>query len=441
MALDNRELAWLICLCAGAILLVLKARNFKQLGVVVRAALSPPIVTAFGLAAVHSSACVWLLASLGCWQPENLKTTLLWGATFVPAAMFNFEKMEAGKTFVRDTLFKAVGANAILSFFASSYTFGLGTELAIASALIILTIIYVVSGFKENSKAVRNSCETLLAVFGFAMLLNSAYHILLGFRGYATLHTVREFTVPIFLTLMFLPFVYGLYVLSTYQRSLAAFRVTVRDPGLQAGILRKLVWRFGADLKGLENWRRHVGLFPPTSHTQVEESIAEIKRSRRREKRPYRVEPARGWLPNLAINYLASVGLATNDYHRTHGGWIAHSSYRELGDDLIPNNLAYYLEGEECVVSMLKLVLNVNAPATASHAYETFVQTTALLMQRALPGIATDKFELSLESDGCPVLHNGYQLTLSRNDWTHGIEGGHDLVFTIEVAIGPDESQ
>lgn len=438
MTLDNRELAWLICLSLGASFLVLKARNFKQLGEVIRTALSRPIVTAFGLAAGYTAACIWLLASLGCWQSDNLKTTLFWSVTFVPAAVFNYEKIASGNEFLRDTLLKAVGVNAVLSFLASSYTFGLGAELAIASVLIVLTLDYVFASVRENSRFAQVFSATLLAAFGFAMLANSVFHIALGFRGYANLHTVREFTVPILLTLMFLPFVYGLYVLSTYQRTLGVFKVMVRDPTLQAGIVHKLVGGFGLDLKGLEKWRRHVGLFPPASPAEVDDSIVEIKRARRREKRPYRVEPAWGWLPNLAINYLASVELTTNDYHRDHDGWIACSPYRKLGEDLTPNNLAYYLEGDEFVVSTLKLVLNINAPAAAPLAYENFVQTTALLVQHAIPGIARDKFEFSLESDGCPVLLNGYRLTLSRNDWVHGIKGGHDLVFTIEVATLDD---
>jgi hypothetical protein len=233
---------------------------------------------------------------------------------------------------------------------------------------------------------------------------------------------------------MFLPFLYGTYVYATYQRIIFAFNHTTKSHALRGHILRRLIVGFGLDLAGLEKWRRHIGLFPPDTMSQVDASIDEIRKVRLREKRPYQIRPVHGWLPSHATIFLASASLNTSDYHRSYDGWLACSGYREIGDDIFPNNLAYYVEGDEFVVSKLKLVLNVNALDSAEQAYESFFQTVALLVKSAIPGALNDGDELPLSSDGTPLFLNGYQLALKRSDWPNGVKGGHDLAFTIEIA-------
>src|SRR5690606_28656306 len=125
--------------------------------------------------------------------------------------------------------------------------------------------------------------------------------------------------------------------------------------------------------------------------------------------------------------FLASEGLATNDYHRGHGGWWANSGQLDIGEALLPSNAVYYLEGEEFVVSRLKLVLNVNAPDEVDHAYERYFQLISILANAAIPGALRNGKVLELRADDVPLYVNGYALALHRNDWPNGIRGGHDL--------------
>ena len=435
--LDNREIAWLICLVAGGSLLAWRTGAAKGLGRLLPPLLSRPVLSVLGIAASYIALCVGLLSLASFWQWSDLKTTLFWAGGFALLALVNFQKIEAGRAFVRAVLLESVGINAFLSFITASHTFGLWLELALTSSLILLGLTYAVAERDEKLKSAKNFASVLFAALALLQLANSGYHIVIGLRSFATLDTAREFFVPIILTLMFLPFLYGLYVYTVYERAVAVFRQTTSDPLLRAGILRKLVIGFGLDTSGLEKWRRHTGLFPPEIPTDVDSSIAEIRAARRRERQPYRVEPAYGWLPNHATRFLTSAGLPTNDYHRSYDGWSACSLYRELGHDLLPNNLAYYIDGDQFVVSQLKVMLNINTPTSSSEAYESFFETVRLLARSAVPGIVNFEGELSLISSGAPQLLNGYELSLKRRNWSGGIKGGHDLVFTIRIATAP----
>src|SRR3546814_3938911 len=94
----------------------------------------------------------------------------------------------------------------------------------------------------------------------------------------------------------------------------------------------------------------------------IDSSIREIKKARAREKNPSLARPKIGWAPHEAITFLSAVNLPTDDYHHSYTGWRASSSYLDVYKELIPNNIAYYIEGEEFATLKLKLVLNINTP-------------------------------------------------------------------------------
>lgn len=437
MELDNREIAFLTWFALIAAAILWKTRHSNALRNLLRLLVKPPIVYVFGAVACYVAACVWLLTVPNWWQWSNLKTSLLWTGGFALVAVFNYEKAGSGKAYFRSTMLEAAGITALLSFIASSHTFDLLAELVIALMLIVLAAVVAVSERDTRLNSAHTVATTLLILLSLLMLGNSIYHIVTSFGDFATSHTAREFALPMLLTAMFLPFLYGLYIYATYDRVFNSFDFSIKDPALRSYARRRLVTGFRLDTTGLEKWRRHVVMFEPKDKGDIDASIREIRQVRRRERRPHRVSPALGWLPNHATQFLASAGLPTNDYHRNHGGWWANSRYLDIGDAILPCNVAYYVEGEEFVVTKLKLVLNVNAPDEADRAYDNFLQVISALANAAIPGALRNGKVLEIRADDAPLLVNGYALALRRIEWPNGIPGGHEFAFTIEVADEP----
>lgn len=434
MELDNREIAFLawFFVIAGAVLWI--TRPSKALRDLLKLLVKPPILGTFLMVGLYVVACVWLLSVPGLWQWSNLKTTLLWVGGFALVSVFNYEKVKSGKPFFLGTLLESFGLIAFLSFISSSYTFSLPVELAIAFFVIVLVAASAIAETDGKLRVVHYLAVILLSLIAFAMLCNSFYHIATGFSGFATSHTVREFVVPMLLTAMFLPFLYGFYVYIAYDGAFNSFDFSEKDPALRRYMRRKLITGFGLDTVGLDKWCRHTGLFEPDSEAGVDASIAEIKRSRRREKRPYRVPPALGWLPNHAIAFLSNAGLTTNDYHRDRVGWQARSGYLKFQDGVIPNEVTYFVEGDEFVVSRLELALNVNSPDAKEEAYKRYFLIVSALVHAALPGAFRNGKALEVGLDEGPLLVNGYALSLRYDDRPARANGEHGLVFTIEIA-------
>ncbi|HCT9233417.1 TPA: hypothetical protein OUC02_005034 [Escherichia coli] len=440
MNLDNRELALIIWLMLFIVFFHLKLKSREALYGIWHALTQRKMLYLLAALASYVVACVWLLSAFGWWKLSNLKATLVWTISFIFITIFNFNKIESEKSYFRTVLIEAVGLGAFLSFISSSHTFGLISELVITFLLIVLSLATAISMNDVKLKPAHNLVTTVLATISLLILANSIYHIITEFREFATYHTAREFLLPIALTALSIPFLYGLYIYSAYERIFASLKFSIKDSAVRKKSKRKLITQFGLDIAGLEKWHRHIGVFEQTCDADIDSSIAEIKCARNRERHPPINPPKTGWLPNEAINFLSSVNLKTLDYHRSYAGWWAFSSHLKLDKELISNNIAYYIEGDELAVLKLKLILNINSPQVASVAEDVFFQIVDVLIHEAIP----DEFEPNEKpsfSIGTPPIRIGnYELTLERENWTGGIKGGYELRFTIEETHTDSES-
>ena len=436
MALDNREIAFLIWLVLGIVGVLGITRGKPALSNLVRTFFQKPILMVLGFTLAYIAASVWLISLFGWWQVSNLKTSVLWTVGFAFVALFNFHKIGVEKAYFSRIIREAISVTAIVAFIASSYTFSLPVELILSGVLIFLSLISAVSEHDKKLRAAHMIATIMLVVLGLWLLGKSIYHIATEFRGFATPHTAREFVTPILLTVLFLPLLYAIHAYAVCERVLAVLRHQTKNPDLTRYATFKLIRALRLDLKAWEQWQQHVGLFPPKDRSDVDAAVNEVKKLRSRQRRPYRVRPISGWIPNQAIVFLVSHGLPTGHYHRNHVNWSASSRYLEIGGWPLPNNAAYYISGDEFTASELKLVLNVNESEFRDEAYEKFFSIVAALIKVALPDALRDGKELLIGAGDPPFILRGHEIKLERIDWPRNSKGGHELVFTIATAAG-----
>ncbi|MGO4265113.1 MULTISPECIES: hypothetical protein [unclassified Stenotrophomonas] len=433
MDLDNREIALLIwgSLIFGTLAWKVRSRlsPVRALSLLAK----PPLAYVFGSATLYVLASVSVLSALGWWRWDNLKTTLIWAGGSALLSLYNFQKISTGKAYFKSTMVDAAGLAAVVAFVTASHTFSLATELVIAAALILLSLVVALSDRAEKLRSIHLGGMAIMIVLALLMLGNSIYYSITHLSDFASADTARDFAIPILLTVMFLPFLYCLHLYSVYEGVFASFHFSMKDPTLRRYTAWKLIRELRADTVGLLRWQHHAALFPPQDAAEIDASIAEVRKVRRLSVRPPKVSPRFGWLPHLATTFLDNAGLRTNAYRRTHDGWRASSDYLDLGKAPFPNNIAYYVEGAELTVAKLKLVLNINAPEEAEQAQERFSQFASLLANAAIPGWPLSGQDLDIKINEQPVVMNGYALALKKRTWTGGIPGGYDLAFTIEV--------
>ena len=89
--------------------------------------------------------------------------------------------------------------------------------------------------------------------------------------------------------------------------------------------------------------------------------------------------------PAQVCGYLDQLGLKTRGWKNLGGGETGCSSpYKELGSEFpLPNNIAYYVEGNQNSVSKAYLVLNVNVRKKEGFAKNTLFNAAKMLINKA----------------------------------------------------------
>lgn len=386
MELNNREIASLIWLLVAVLAAALKKDVRGAFGGVLRAFLAPKILLSLAIAALWIGACVWLLAMSAVWNWSNLKTTLVWVITFAFVTVMDVSRISEDDTYFGKTVRDVLGATVIVTFVAEAYSFGLIAELALLPVLTVIGLMYELAKREPKYKAVERLCLAILVLAGVAYVGNGLFWISNDTGNFFSWATVRDFGIPIILSLLFLPFMYVFSALVVYETKFVALDYFIPDASLRRYAKWRSVLGFRFDLDLLRRWMRDIARLRPTARTEIDGSIWKVKARKASEENPRPVPPDAGWSPYAATKFLEPLGLHTGDYHPTYDDeWWAGGRILEIKESgLLPDNLAYYVEGNEKAATRLKVKLNVNNPDNASASEARFLDACELLMRRAM---------------------------------------------------------
>lgn len=425
--LNNREVALLIWLGVAVIACVVHSGIRPRLIEVLKAFGRRQILVVIGLLYVFLGITVWLLSALSLWDWDQLKTTLVWSVVVGVASLMQVNKIEDQPRFFRDWIKDSLKVVAIVEFVVTFYAFPLWAELILQPLLLLIGgTLAVGMGDPKNGAAVK-LLNGLLSLLGLGLVVYAAYMIAVNQGSFLSLTTLREFYTPIVLSILFVPFIFLLHVYSTYEKSFMALRWAITDDKLRRYAKLKAILSFGPRVALLRRWQTNLRAHRPDDKEDIRRAIREVKDNRRRERHPVPVPLERGWSPHIAKDFLAEFGLATERYHRLYDEWYASSPILELGKGIFPNNLAYYVEGDELVATRLKLKLNVNEIAESAEAEGSFVEVGNALLYKAI-GHCQLQSALPMET----VLGK-QRISVKRGEWNSGIKGGYDLMLTIEM--------
>lgn len=119
---------------------------------------------------------------------------------------------------------------------------------------------------------------------------------------------------------------------------------------------------------------RQFSNLPAKNNGDVDAIIHQIYTYDNRTKHPPKVDESKGWSPYLACSFLKEVGLQTNDFHKgaDDNGWWAETPYLDLDDHGFSNTAVFYLEGDEEIVTLLKLKGHFTDEYLSEVSLETF---------------------------------------------------------------------
>jgi hypothetical protein len=142
--------------------------------------------------------------------------------------------------------------------------------------------------------------------------------------------------------------------------------------------------------------------------------------------------------PAVVCKFLNGKGLITGpwkDYGpggSSAGNFGCHTPYKNVGTGFpLPNNLAYYVDGQPSKAGLLYLVLNVNNRKQAVAAHQALLDAAASLAEKASGKPLPDSIREAITAGKPASLSSaGTRIRVTRFDWPTG--KGYDIKVSFE---------
>src|SRR5690606_30295203 len=161
-------------------------------------------------------------------------------------------------------------------------------------------------------------------------------------QDYTNCQVLMQFLTPLFLSLLFLPLLYGIALFAHYENTFDVLKRHFRHRAIYRYALLMTMIRFNGDLAGMIRWKQMVLSKNLQSKTELNEAITLIKTLQKSERNPHTVNEGLGWSPYQVKGLLADQGLQTSDYKNSlDDEFSAYSSFKQLNSEqIIPDTIS-----------------------------------------------------------------------------------------------------
>lgn len=394
------------------------------------------IVFVLCLMVVYISVIIYFLYEVNIWNAGQIKNTVFWSFSVGFISIFKFEQIKTDNNFLKNLVLDNLKLLTVFQFIIGVYNFSLLVELLIAPVLVLLVIMLAISKADGNQHHIKAFLEYCLALFGLFLIIHALYMLITNFSEFANEKTAYDFFIPPLLTLCYLPFLCFVYVYSTYNDVFVRINNFITSPFFRflAKIYSVILFNFRLGL--LRRWSLQITRLKIESHSGLVDSFKYVFKVVSYEKNPEKISVGYGWNPYEAKDFLVSEGLGTGYYNSFFADeWYALSPMIEFSGGIIPDNIAYYIEGSEGVAKVLKLKVNVNNTVRKHQACEKLESIAEVLSLSSLSRPLSDKMKKAISccnSYSEKIEDKTISFVVER--WENHKFNGFDLKFLISTS-------
>ena len=376
---------------------------------------------------------VFGLFKIGLWESHQLKNTIIWSISVGALSLFKSNSLNKDPHFFKILILDNFKLIVFVQFVVGVYTFGLPIELLLVPVVFILGA--MPAGVQTDNKyhLVEKFRNGFMATLGAILIFYSTYMLATNFGEFAQKQTLCDFYIPPLLTLLYLPFIFIMMVFTTYEVVFVRLQFFIKELKLRRFAKIYSILKFRFRIKLLERWASTLPFQDISSKENIIKSVKQIFKMLSVEKNPPEVPLLEGWSPYVAKQLLVSEGLETGYYHPIEPDeWSASSPFIDVGNDLIPNNISYYVDGNEAAAKTLKLVLNVNSRESAVMAHSKLLSSAKVLLKAALGlDISSDMEAAIMKGENKVFKFDSFIATIEKNDWPQSSIGSYDVKFIL----------
>jgi hypothetical protein len=296
---------------------------------------------------LYVTALVSALSLISIWDITQLKNTILWVIFVASVTLFRGNQGIDDPYYVNTAIkdnFKIITA---LEFIVNFHSFGFFAELVLIPIATIIGMVHAFSEAKSEYATAHKLSESLLIIIGSSFLIYAFYNIANDINHFADYGTLIDFSLPIILSVSFLPFMFIAITYLAYERVFTRLGRVLND-NLVSYAKYSAVTNFLADRVLLSRWFNLLYQIDIKSKEDLTNSITKLTEMRAAEKRCDHVDFKDGWSPYIAKRYLSKLGISTKYYEPAYNDqWTSSSDSLSLEDEspILCNNIRYLIEG------------------------------------------------------------------------------------------------
>ena len=264
---NNREIATAIWLAIFAIWILTKPNVRTSIAGVFRAFLNWKILLCVAAMGVYTGVIVLALYAIDFWQLAMTKDTLVWFCFTAFAMVMRFMTSREDENILKYVLLDNIKLIIFIEFLIGAYVMSLPVELVFVFVVTLLVLLDTVARLNDEHAAVARLTGFLLPTIGFAILVFAVSRAIGDYQNLGTMDTVRSIAFPPLMSIAFVPFIYFLVVIVTYE-SIFLRLAFGRDkhPDVVRYAKRRIFFHCGVSLRRLRNLAKR----PPFEIMQIE---------------------------------------------------------------------------------------------------------------------------------------------------------------------------
>lgn len=172
---------------------------------------------------------VLLMYRIGFWDISMLKDTVVWTVTvgFVMLAQSATKATKEDRYF-KEIFLENIKLTVIVEFIVNLYVFDLWVEFLLVPIAVLLGGMIAVAEGKPEYVRVLKFLNNAIVIFGLFSFVYEVYHLILGFKNFATIQNLDSFLLPILLTFAYMPFTYLMAIYSTLEEFFIRVNIAYR---------------------------------------------------------------------------------------------------------------------------------------------------------------------------------------------------------------------
>ena len=242
--LSNREISlavWSLLLILWIIYMAIKNVEIrKAVFRVFKATLNKHMIFFMVVTTSYAIVSISFLSTLSIWNFMFLKDVVLW-FIFVGIPMTAKATIERKTQYLVQLVKENIKISIFIEFLVGTFTFSLYLELILVPIATLVFLLYIVSTLDESYKTAEKFLSIMSSLLGWAIIFFSIRNAINEFSNLNIPELLVTFSIPITMTIIFLPLVYFFSLYSGYEQLFLQLKFRLKDKRNRKFISLKII--------------------------------------------------------------------------------------------------------------------------------------------------------------------------------------------------------